>query len=1091
MFYLLGREPRAKEVYLKEDENFRYQYIVTKTREILNVFENNESGRVECSIYITKKRINDVDGFTVQTYGSAEKFEHLLHLKHHDFITQREIEHTLDSLGFTLDKNSKIKANKLKEPVKYTEMRRALSNLDLSNYNTIEEFLYENVPFEEIIDEMGVDLSWTEEKDYRILTSKEDIEEFIEGLAKTENVVGFDTETTGLNVGRGKVDFIVGLSMSYEDDTGYYFPLNQKRFENVEMGTEKFLEMLKPYIDSNSPTAKPLVTHNGGFDWKVLRQFDIDLNIVHDTFIRVALLDNRTSKRTFRLKDAVSDYLGIDVLDLPLMYRDKSKEEIGAIKRTVFREGIPIDEVTKYKLERIDFFKGKGATLPYDFRYASREFAELYGSADADYPRIMYHMQEEMWDNDLDTVYRIEMEAIKPIGEQEYWGIKTDREALEKLNEQAKESLTKIEEEIYELVGEEFNISSPIQLARILFDKLGYEYHPRFNTKTGGRGTNKNVLKYLSRQRNTDGSSKYPVADLLLEHSRISQLISSFYGKLPSLIHYGILYPSYKQLGTDTGRLSAEKPNIQQMEPSVRYHMHVDDTEEYYMMICDYSQVEYRVMGGLSGEPKVVNFFKTNPEADYHIQAYSNMHNIPYEDVTSEQRSEGKTLNFGTTYGLEDENLANNLYGNTSPIHQHRAREARKKYFDGIPVLRDYFEAVRDQAERDGYVKTLFGRKRYIVEFLGKDVSTLSEYSRAKGRRIAGNTRVQGTSADIQKLAMYRIRKILNDYGIPEEDIHLILNVHDEIAIHVSKKYHPYFVLKVMRQAMEMDLSKYGLPPLYIGANIGTNWGAGQDDDMEMPVMLMEEVMEKVEKENIKYTDDDVSVQDLIVQWKTAIEKFAIRQIEFEIIDRKLTDIDEIMEVGRIIKYSKYFEHPKYMIYMVYNAVINKVGTVENIQQNYKELLKDGDSYEYVPKKVKVSEEDKKFYKGREIPSTNNLKENLLKYIHIGKTHELDETKTITITCVDSDTKFLTFIENMLVDYSVYRSGVFKDNQQYLDVRIKIDENSDYYYFNQRGILSGMVKLIPKYLLVHLYGIGDYSKTELDIERLGSSLIKQ
>lgn len=1081
MHLCIGGTPSTKKVYKYQlSEDIVLTYIATKTREILNIYNTEVKGYLG-SIFVTKKRLDEVFGYTVQVYGSYELYEKYIGLSNGTYVKE------FDEANFSMfeevtERLGSYKANKL--PVKYTILEQAME-LNLDKHNSIEEYLYENVPFEDLIKEKNLDLTWTEGKDYRILTSREDIEAFIEGLANSKDIVGFDTETSGLLVGRVKLDKLVGMSMSYEDDTGYYFPIDHKRIRNIEMPLEEFLAKLKPYIDYNSPLAKPLVAHNGAFDWKVLRQHGIDLNIVHDTYIRVSLMDSRNSKTLFSLKDIVSHELGITVLELSDMYKDKSRQEIKAIKKAVFEQGLPIDETTKYKLERVDFFKGRNGTLPYDFRYASYEFSELYGSADADFPRILFKLQEKEWDTSLNMVYKIEMEAMRPIAIQEYYGIKTDRDALLVIYDEQVKKLEELTQEIYAIAGEEFNINSSNQLANIMFDKLGYEYLPRFNTKRGGRGTGMKVLKYLAGQKTPTGNVKYPLADLLIKYSKLNKLITSFYGNLPNLIHNGVLFPNYKQLGTDTGRISANNPNIQQMEPGVRYHMHVDNPDTHYMMICDYSQVEYRVMGGLSGEPKVVDFFRSNPEADYHIQAYANMHDIPYEDVTSAQRSEGKILNFGTTYGLEDANLANNLFGNSSELHQHLAREARKKYFEGIPVLRDYFEEVRDKAEIDGYVTTLFGRKRYIPEFQGKNVNYISEYDRASGRRKAGNTPVQGTAADIQKLAMYRIRQAFFNEGISEEDVHLILNVHDEVAIHVNKKYHPFYVLGIMRKAMEMDLSKFGLPPLYIGAIIGTNWGAGQNDDMEMPVILMEEIKKRVEENNIKYTPEDVSVEDLLAQWQEEINQFAVRQIHYEVMEQKHTTMEECRDNGRITTYSKYFDNPDLMIKLVLDNKDNEE-FIQELQLKYREYHEQYPDYEYVKEEVV---EEVEVVKGKELEQDNSLKYDLQKVMYINKLYKNDTLHTVHIHTSSHSVDLLEVIQAMLVEDDAFKSGIFKDNQHLLRVRIYLDTETPY-VIKHKGILSGFIPLLSKFIITDRYGVGSFENAEKVIDKLGTTLIK-
>lgn len=1085
MHLMLGKTPTKKIVYVKEDNTERIEYIATRSRELINKYVE---GNIVGGIYTTKQRVADQEGVKVQYGGQWQELQEYLGMKNGVYIPSDRIEnkdaYLAENNGFIEDKNSQVKAVKSKE-ITYEEGE---SNLEVEITSSVEDYLYKNKKLSEIQKEKNVSFDWVANKNYRILYKEKDILDYIDGLSKTTNIVGFDTETTGLVVGRKGIDILVGMSLSYEDDTGVYFPIAHERIPNVEMGKAKFLELITPYISVNhEETRKDLVTHNGGFDWLVLKREGIELNIVHDTFIRHGLMDIESAKWAGALKAMVSSQLGIDVLELPDMYEDITKRELTALKRTIDTHGLPVNPITAYKLERTDIFKGKEAILPYDFRFASEEFVEIYGPADGDFPRIMYKKQEEQWNKKMDFIYRLEIETIPSLGEQEYFGIKTDVAGLEKLHVKAQEELDEIEKKIYAEAGEEFNIGSSQQKAYILFDKLGCPYLPSFKTKKGGRGTGSKVLKYLSKLRDENGEIKYPIADYLIEYSKLSKLISSFYGNLPRLIHNDLMFTNYKQLGTETGRISSQKPNIQQMEPTVRYLMHVDDEDEYYLMVCDYSQVEYRVMGGLSGEPKVVDFFKTNPEADYHIQAYSNMHGIPYEDVTSKQRSEGKILNFGTTYGLEDANLAQNLYGNSSELHQQMARDARKKYFDGIPVLRDYFEAVRDKAEETGYSETLFGRVRWIPEFRNKNVLALTEYERAKGRRKAGNTPVQGTAADIQKLAMMRIRSIFRKAGLGDDKVRMILNVHDEIGIHVHKSIHPYYVLTLMRRAMEMDLSKYGLPPLYIGAIIGTTWGAGQNDNMEMPVMLMDEIVERVKRDKLKYNTDK-SPKELIADWQEEINRFAIRQLKYEIETRGLTTEQECHNTGRMVTYSGYFDNRDAIMKLALEV------PSEELQDNYKELLSELSSYKYEAPK----EEDKG-------PKGVEIKDDLDTITSAIKEHvTIDaERGVVRVKLNNEDSKFMEALDAMLVSRGMYDKGVFKEDNQLYRVEvsyIKLPEGSydpetsdgrEWYAITHRGILTGMLKLLYYYMRKHLFDIGTYNGITYKVNHVGETLIKQ
>ena len=287
------------------------------------------------------------------------------------------------------------------------------------------------------------------------------------------------------------------------------------------------------------------------------------------------------------------------------------------------------------------------------------------------------------------------------------------------------------------------------------------------------------------------------------------------------------------------------------------------------------------------------------------------MTGVPYELVTSSQRKIGKILNFATAYGVEDEKLAMNIYGKDDKVHQALANDMRKQYFDSVPVLRDYMEDERDKSEKTGYASTLFGRRRYITEFNYDDIK---EYTRQKGRRAAGNMIIQGTAADILKIAMVRLRESFRAHGLYEDKACMKMNVHDEVTYQIHKSVHPDLVCKIMKEAMEIDLSDAGFPPVYIGMNIGYNWKAGKRDDLEAPVLLMEELVENATyhlENNIEFD----RVDDPQAYWLSKIKEYSIRQIVEEgrkgfIVDGEsypITNLEDAYKNPRISKYSDYF----------------------------------------------------------------------------------------------------------------------------------------------------------------------------------------
>lgn len=899
--------------------------------------------------------------------------------------------------------------------------------------------------------------SWAENKKYRILIEDDEIEEFIEGLSKTKEVVGFDTETTGLAVHKLNTDKLVGICISYEDDTGVYFPLEHNKFENVKMGREALLNKLKPYCDSRSVVRKDLVLHNGGFDWKVMKMYGWDLNITHDTLILQALNDISTANNMLSLKAISKHLLGLDTLDLGEIF---------------------------YKLSKDD--KDNGIM---DFRYIPYEIVEFYAGADADLPRLLYKLISQTWDESLDFIYGLEIATIKALSSQEYEGIRIDLEKFKELSEETKVRLLELEEEIYELVGESFNIKSSKQKSEILYGKLGIPKLPRFRTKSGGYQTNKEMLEHFSEVLDKEGNKKYPVLDKMIEYSKKSQALTLFYDKIPTLEDRGHLFTNFRQVGTESGRISSNKPNLQQTEPKSRMAM-LPTSDDYYFIICDYSQVEYRLSAGLNGEQKVVDFFSNNPEADYHILAYSNMMGIPYNEVTSSQRSEGKVLNFALSYGLQDQKLALKLYGDDSPFYQRKASKMRDKYFDGVPKIRENMRKVEEDSFKRGYVRTLFGRKRGIPEYelIHKHGETMSDFRinklRGDGDRKASNTYVQGTAADIMKMAMVNC---YNFFTKNDLDVKLILNVHDELCFQVNKKYNMWYIIKKIRECMEIDLRRYNIPPLYIGANVGYSWFDGKVDELEAPVLLMDKKGKEVEEllKEIQETKNLTEIEAIEYlpttntpreEFAEDIQKFMVEVLLEEIERNNYEDVLSAKDDQRIGSYLKTY----------YSGDANRL---------LQELIKTKDS-EYVYSKLEelinseplVIEEVKESKVIEESMST--IQDKIKRTIHLDKK---GHNKVMNVYLEEFDKTLYESIRSLVVPYEMLE--VFKEDVDYY--RLVIHDVQDDLRENVSGYIPSFFGgIIYKLLLEHftkgLKGndMVDFLLNE-EYDNIGSKYIKE
>lgn len=883
-------------------------------------------------------------------------------------------ENTHEEVSYTVEQDSKAVGSVQKpKGVKWRDVVLTTGDFDVTR------FVYTHVKEDRI--RRTRDLTWLEDKDYRVLRTREEFDEYIELLESLpqDTYIGLDTETSGLRVNKNKVDEVVGISISHKVDFGVYIPLRQKYGENLDYTVEEVMEKLRPIVDKHEPTCKPLVLHNAKFDWKVFKQNDIELNVVVDTYVRMALINfgdgrlydlddfiehyhkfgydkdvlsdvyyknqiqagHRTQDSTTNLEDlpnlniyrqnglkgAIEHYFHYDVLELDDMYEKKTPKDYEKVVDLV-EQGADIDPITLSKLKTDIRAKENGKNkrvTPYDFRYAPEWFYEIYGAADGDFPLMLLEELDKeggdwaKYDGAMDVVEQIELTAVEFMGEQEYYGLRVEVDAIRQLGKEAEVELEEIEQSIYDEVGQEFNINSNIDLADVLYNKLGVPKKDSFRTKTGRMGTGKGVLDQIAQMKDEQGNPKYPIVDKLNAHSKLSKMISSFYNSLPDLADdYGFINTSFHALGASTGRVSSSDPNVQQMPPGVRDYI-VPDSDDYYFAISDFSQVERRLMGGLSGEPAINDRFIMDKEADSHKQTYASMYNYPYEKVDGKQRAIGKTLNFATAYGIAKQGLALNLYNQSTEIHQAMAQDLLDTYNRSVPVYRKFVKGVEEKAKQVMYAETYFGRRRYIEDFDDKYYKPMSERARiSSGERAAGNMVVQGTAADIQKIAMARLRATWRRYGYYEDMAVMKMNVHDEVTYQVHKSIHPYIATYVMKHAMEVDLSAQGFPPLYIGMNVGDTWLAGGKDHLEAPVILLDEMMEKGRQMlELPLEERPVFTGDPMEFWTNEIIEFSARELTTEVQNGHLDESEEnylpfnsITDThnnGRIATYSSYF----------------------------------------------------------------------------------------------------------------------------------------------------------------------------------------
>lgn len=397
--------------------------------------------------------------------------------------------------------------------------------------------------------------------------------------------------------------------------------------------------------------------------------------------------------------------------------------------------------------------------------------------------------------------YNVEHPLIGVLSSMEVVGFNVNEEILESLAVKFKEEIKNTEKEIYDLCEEEFNISSPKQLGKILFEKLDLPVIKK--TKTG-YSTNADVLEKLK--------NKHPVIEKIIYYRQITKLNSTYVEGLKNVIDVdGRIHSSFNQTVTTTGRLSSTEPNLQNIP--VKYEMGREIRKVFIpkekgdiLLSCDYSQIELRVLAHMSDDANMIDAFKHH--SDIHTKTASEVFKVPVEEVTSLMRSRAKAVNFGIVYGISDFSLSQDL-----KISRKEAAEYMAIYFDRYPKIKDFLQGAIDSAKEDGYVLTLLNRRRFIPEIKSSNKIVIS-----LGERLAMNAPIQGSAADIIKLAMVKVYERLKKEGLASE---IILQVHDELILNVK----PNELEKVKTLVIEEMENVFKLSvPLDVDVNLGKNW---------------------------------------------------------------------------------------------------------------------------------------------------------------------------------------------------------------------------------------------------------------------------
>lgn len=856
---------------------------------------------------------------------------------------------------------------------------------------------------------------WLNERKYHVITSKEEMERVCKKIWAHKGVVCFDTETTGLNITfksrQGLGDRLVGMVFSIEEGEAWYFPVAHKKIKNIcTPETENFTieKYFKPILEK-----KDILCHNGSFDWKVMYVYGVFLNLVHDTYIlyRLSLWnDNRGLS------------LGLKNLARVLLNRDS--------------------------FELSDFVEGKWGSNDIKFWDLPLESVKYYACPDTDSTLSLYRyaVENNLFDKyDMKKIYEVEVLFSLCIGYQEFYGHCADVERSEELAKKIEETLEQEYKKMVEIVGYDFNPRSSKDLPRVMYEELGYPIYER--TATGNPSCGKKVLKKLASATDVDGKPLYPFVKHLKTWKENAQLQSNFINNLKKLAtEDGFMFSSVNQF-LETGRVSVNDPNYQSYNDTIKKY--IVPRSGFYMLDTDYSSVEYRILASMAGQEKLIEDFK-DPDVDYHAYQASRMFSVPYELVSSSLRSQAKGVNFGLAYGMGDPKLGESIFGARTPENTMKAKKLRRLYFEGQEKIEKFFLDARSNGVNNSYSDTYFGRRRYFDKRV-KDKSSIE--------REAGNNRIQGTAADIYKIAMVRLFTEIRKRGWLGK-ILLSAFVHDECVIEVHKSIDPAIMLKVLRECLMLQIP--GWCPLYIGAGFGTNWYDAKKT--EIPVQVQEIIEEKWGTTGLDWWNGDT---DRLYQWEVdIINKYRK--------DRVLSFLRNEENWGGILpQIENTFAHnilDEIQKGRIVEGVVNtNVSTKDDMIENLREFCKAFDEEELF-NKANIHKPDSSLINNSTETELDTVEEEeneislfdtiMMKVKELGVGLDT-ENKKVYIKFYDDDIPFMNIIHGMIVknpgNFEVL--AVKNDNEVYatnLSLDLKVYKNLLSSYISRKNLRRGV-----------------------------------
>ncbi len=596
-------------------------------------------------------------------------------------------------------------------------------------------------------------------QDYQAITTLEALDQFLSRVHHA-NRLAIDTETDSLDFMQAK---LVGVSLSMTSGEAVYIPLQHDMLLAPEqLPLQEVVARLKPVLEDEKILK---VGQNLKYDWHILKRYNITLAGIEDDTMLASYLWDATEKHNMD--------------DLAMKYLNHTTT--------------PFEEIA-----------GKGKAQK-TFNEIDVETATHYAAEDADITLQLWHALKPRIDSleKMQALYQnIEVPLLTVLAKMEHEGIYVDVPHLEAFSTELTGYLADLENKIYDIAGEEFNIGSPKQVGEILFGKLGLPVIKK--TAKGQPSTNEEVLQELALD--------YPMPKLLIEYRELSKLKSTYTDTLVAEVNPNTqrIHTSFNQALTSTGRLSSSKPNLQNIpvrtEEGRKIRQAFIAKDGYQLISADYSQIELRLMAHFSGDETLIAAFKN--DLDIHRATASEVFHTPLEEVSGDLRRSAKAINFGLIYGMGAFGLAKQL-----GISRTQAQEYIQRYFSRYPSILNYMEEAKENARQKGYVETLLGRRLPLP-----DINSTNHMMKSGVERIAVNAPLQGTAADIIKLAMLEVDRKLTASGL---DGKMLLQVHDELILEVAEK-DAEAAAQLLKTAMESVIELK--VPLKVEVAIGQNW---------------------------------------------------------------------------------------------------------------------------------------------------------------------------------------------------------------------------------------------------------------------------